>query len=91
MKKVIALALAAGALAAFGCTTTSPQKRYEADAPPQLEKAAPVRTEMGTPRVSSNTRPSAPEDINAQNYLDEARRLDNSMRDEARAMSKAGR
>jgi hypothetical protein len=91
MKKVIALAMFTGALAAFGCTTTSPEKRYEADAPPKLEKAAPIRTDMGSPKVSSNTRPAVPENIDANNYLDAARALDNGMRDEARTMSKAGR
>jgi hypothetical protein len=91
MKKAIALALAAGAFAAFGCTTTSPEKKYQADAPPRLEKAAPGSTDMAPPRISSNTRPPAPDEINPDNYLDAARRLDNTMRDEGRSMSKAGK
>jgi hypothetical protein len=92
MKNAIALALAASALAAFGCTTTmSPEKKYQSDAPPKLEKASANPTDTTPSRISSNTRPPAPDDINSDNYLDAARRLDNTMRDEGRAMSKAGK
>ena len=92
MTKRFALAALLVGLGAAGCTTTSAEKKYQADEPPPLargERAGPTTLDP-VKLPPAQTRVSA-EDIDETNLADAARRLESEMKVEQRALSKAGR
>ena len=101
MKKLFAMSLAALAFGTIGCTTLSswsplsdsPEDKYKADQPPPIQKNGVGYSEIPKSRVkiSDSRHRVTPEEINSENYLEQARRLQNSLTDEGRAMSKVGR
>jgi hypothetical protein len=100
MKKIIAMGFIALMAGTLGCTTlsslspsSSPDDKYKADQPPPIQKGDAGFSEIPKSKVKiSDSRRSIPkEEINDENYLDQARRLENTMQNEGRAMSKVGR
>ena len=93
MKKLIAFASTAAIIAALGCTTMSPDKKYAADKAPPLMKSADGRTELPPTKLSDARRrtPPDPGNIDETNYEDSLRRLDNDIQADKRAMTKVGR
>ena len=90
-KRFVLAALLVG-LGAAGCTTTSPDKKYQADEPPPL-----ARGERGGPTTldpvklpAARTGVSA-ENIDDTNLADAARRLESEMKVEKKALTQAGR
>jgi uncharacterized protein involved in exopolysaccharide biosynthesis len=96
MKKLSALVCAA-ALGAAGCMGTSGPKSYEADAPLAVETSAkaekpdrrttepePTRTPAGTARVHAD-------EIDDSNYQDSLRQLESDLKQDRKALGKAGR
>lgn len=91
MKKLIGMTMGAAILAALGCTTTSPEKKYTADTPPPVIKNADGRTELPSTRLSDSKKRVSADEIDENNYVDKFRLLDNDIRSDKRAMSKAER
>ena len=101
MKKLIAIGFMAMFMGSLGCTTmsswmpgsSSAEDKYKADAPPPIQKNESGISEIPKSRVkiSDSRHRVTADEINDQNYLDQARRLENSMQNEGRAMSKVGR
>jgi uncharacterized protein involved in exopolysaccharide biosynthesis len=96
MKKLCAMVFAA-ALGAAGCMGTTGPKSYEADAPLAVETSVkaerpdrrttepePTRTPAGTARVH-------PEDIDDSNYQESLRQLESDLKQDRKALGKAGR
>ncbi len=79
MKKLAVFTSIAAVLAAVGCTTMSPDKKYAADRPPPLVENSDGRTKLPTTKLSDSRKPISQEDINEDNYVDQARRLENNM------------
>jgi len=90
MSKRFALAALLAGLIAAGCTSTTPDKRYQADQPPPLargERGGP--TELDPVRLpAAHTRVSA-EDIDETTYQDAYRKLQSENNVERRALSQA--
>jgi hypothetical protein len=90
MSKRIALAALLAGLVAAGCTSTTPDRRYQADQPPPLargERSGP--TELDPVRLPvAKTRVSADE-IDDSNYQDAYRKLQAEHNVERRALSQA--
>jgi hypothetical protein len=90
MKERIAFVLSVAVLAAIGCTTTSPEKKWAADAPPPLMKNADGRTELPATKLSDSRKRISADEIDESNYVDKYRLIDNDIRSEKRAMTKVG-
>jgi hypothetical protein len=91
MKKLLLLAALAGAV---GCTSTTAERQWAADEPPPL--AAGTKPVAAAPEVDPSKLPPAlskvsAEDIDDQNYRDQARRLESEIKVQGRAMTQAGR
>ena len=92
MKKLLLLAALAGAV---GCTTTTAERQWTADEPPPLAtgtRPVAASTPEGDPSKlpAAQTRVSA-EDIDDQNYQEQARKLESELKVQGRAMTQAGR
>jgi hypothetical protein len=89
MKTLAGIILTAAALGLAGCGTT--ERSWVADEPPPLAKGDPGTTTVDPVKLpAANTRVSA-EDINDDNYADQARRLQAELNADKRALSKAGK
>lgn len=89
MKKALLLAALLGAV---GCTTTTADRQWTADEPPPLAtNTRPVAsvTELDPTKLPpAQTRVSA-DDIDDQNYHDQARKLESELKVQGRAMTQA--
>lgn len=101
MKKLIAMGFIALFMGALGCTSlsslspSSGEDKYKAapDKAPPVQKGESGYSEIPKSRVkiSDSRHRVTADEINDQNYVEQARRLENSMQTEGRAMSKVGR
>ena len=90
MKKALLLAALVGAV---GCTTTTADRQWTADEPPPLATNARPATPADvdpSKLPAAQTRVSA-EDIDDQNYQEQARKLESELKVQGRAMTQAGR
>jgi hypothetical protein len=88
MKKAFLLAAALATFGSVGCTTTSPDKKYAADAPPPIQKNSRPAAD-DTPKLPPSQVRVNPEDIDETNYKDMTRKLESDLKSDGRALSQA--
>ncbi|HEX3149069.1 MAG TPA: hypothetical protein VHR66_13390 [Gemmataceae bacterium] len=90
MNKTFALATLLAGLAAAGCTSMTPDKKYQADQPPPIQKGGAVgQTELAPVKLPIAKSGVYSDNIDDTNYKEQARRLGSELKYEDKAMTQA--